>query len=73
MANRKCTKIDQSSAKNVSRKDDLTLSADANASGVETQHESEANTTTQSEYPKENADPATVITIKAASTATTAE
>ena len=50
-ANRKRTKIGQSSAKNVSRKDDLTSSADANASGVETQHESEADTTTQPEHP----------------------
>ncbi|KAF3604127.1 hypothetical protein F2Q69_00035451 [Brassica cretica] len=41
------------------RKDDLTSSADANASGVETQHESEADTTTQPEHPEENADPAT--------------
>ncbi|KAF3558592.1 hypothetical protein F2Q69_00012088 [Brassica cretica] len=38
-ANRKSTKIDKYSAKNVSRKDDLTSSADANASSVETQHE----------------------------------
>ncbi|KAF2617738.1 hypothetical protein F2Q68_00039503 [Brassica cretica] len=58
-ANRKRTKINQSSAKNVSRKDNLTSSADANASGVETQHESEADTITQLEHPEENADPAT--------------
>uniref|UniRef100_A0A0D3DLY9 Uncharacterized protein n=1 Tax=Brassica oleracea var. oleracea TaxID=109376 RepID=A0A0D3DLY9_BRAOL len=73
MANRRRTKIDKSSAKNVSRRDDLTSSADANASGVETQHESEADTTTQPEHPEENADPATVFTIKAVSTATIAE
>ena len=72
-ADRKRTKIDKSSAKNVSRKDDLTSSADANASGVETQHESKADTTTQLEHPEENADPATVITIKAVSTAIIAE
>ena len=72
-ANCKRTKIDKSSTKNVSRKDDLTSSADANASGVETQHESEDDTTTQPEHPEENADPATVITIKAVSTATIAE
>ena len=73
MANRKRTKIDQSSAKNASRKDDLTSSADANASDVETQHESEADATTQPEHTEENADPATVITIWAVSTSTTAE
>ncbi|KAF3550317.1 hypothetical protein DY000_02004967 [Brassica cretica] len=72
-ANRKRTKIDKSSAKNVSRKDDLTSSADANASGVRTQHESDTDTTTQPEHPEENTDPATVITIKAVSTATIAE
>ncbi|KAL0747566.1 hypothetical protein Bca101_029568 [Brassica carinata] len=72
-ANRKRTKIDQSSAKNASRKDDLTSSADANASDVETQHESDADATTQPEYPEENADQATVITIRAVSTAITAE
>ncbi|KAF3522189.1 hypothetical protein F2Q69_00049265 [Brassica cretica] len=55
------------------KKDDLTSSADANASDVETQHESEADATTQPEHPEENADPATVITIRAVSTATTAE
>ncbi|KAF3508197.1 hypothetical protein F2Q69_00009656 [Brassica cretica] len=59
MANRKRTKIDQSSAKNASRKDDLTSSADTNASDVETQQESEADATTQPEHPEENADPAT--------------
>ncbi|WZZ00173.1 hypothetical protein YC2023_072501 [Brassica napus] len=73
MANRKRTKIDQSSAKNASRKDDLTSSADANALVVETQLEPEADTTTQPEHPKKNTDPATFITIKAVSTATTAE
>ena len=48
-------------------------SADADASGVETQHEAEANTTIQPEHPKENTDPTTIISIKAVSTATTAE
>ncbi|KAF3527579.1 hypothetical protein DY000_02039174 [Brassica cretica] len=38
-ANRKRTKIDKSSTDNASIKDDLTSSADADASGVETQHE----------------------------------
>ena len=73
MANRKRTKIDQSSAKNASRKDDLTSSADANASDVETQHKSEADTTTLPEHPEKSTDPATVITIKAVNTAKTAE
>ncbi|KAF3500415.1 hypothetical protein F2Q69_00042422 [Brassica cretica] len=72
-ANRKRMKIDKSSTDNVSSKDDLTSSADADASGVETQHESEADTTTQLEHPEENTDPATIITINAVSTATTAE
>ena len=71
--NPKPTRIDQSSAKNASRKDDLTSSADANASDVETQHESKSDATIQPEHPEENADPATVITIRAVSTATTAE
>uniref|UniRef100_A0A0D2ZPD1 Uncharacterized protein n=1 Tax=Brassica oleracea var. oleracea TaxID=109376 RepID=A0A0D2ZPD1_BRAOL len=48
-------------------------STDANASDVETQHESEADATTQPEHPEENADPAMVITIRVVSTATTAE
>ncbi|KAF2532398.1 hypothetical protein F2Q70_00029728 [Brassica cretica] len=73
VANRKRVKIGQSSAKNVLRKDDLTSSADANASGVETQHEYEADTTTQPEHPEEKVDPAMVITIKTVSTATIAE
>ena len=68
-ANRKRTKIDQSSAKNAPRKDDLTLSANANASDVETQHEPEADATTQPEHPEKSIDPST---IKAVSTATTA-
>jgi len=54
-------------------KNDLTSSADAGALGVETQHESAANTTTQPKHLEENTDPATIITIKAVSTATTAE
>ena len=71
--NRKRTKIDQSTATNAPRKDDLTSSADANASDVETQHESEADTTTQPGHPEKSIDPATIVTIKAVSTATTAE
>ncbi|KAF3504649.1 hypothetical protein F2Q69_00041917 [Brassica cretica] len=59
MANRKRTKIGKSSANNASIKDDLTSSADADASGVKTQHESEADTKTQPEHPEENTDPAT--------------
>ena len=73
MANRKRMKIDQPSAKNASKKDDLTSSADANALDVETQHDPKADTTTRPEYPEKSTDPATVITIKAVSTATTAE
>ncbi|KAL0687971.1 hypothetical protein Bca4012_087648 [Brassica carinata] len=71
--NHKRTKIDKSLTNNVSREDDFTSSADADASGVETQHESEADTTTQLEHPEENIDLATIISIKAVSTATTAE
>ncbi|KAL0758536.1 hypothetical protein Bca101_074686 [Brassica carinata] len=55
------------------KKDDLTSSANAGASGVETQHESEAVTTTQPEHPEENTGPATIITVKAVGSATTAE
>ncbi|KAF3603698.1 hypothetical protein F2Q69_00037245 [Brassica cretica] len=73
MENRKRTKFDKSLTNNVLRKDDFTSSADADASGVETQHETEADTTTQPELPEENTDPATIISIKAVSTATTAE
>ena len=69
--NHKRTKIDQSLAKNASRKDNLTSTANANASDVETQHE--ANITTQPEHLERSTDPATVVTIKAVSTATTAE
>ncbi|KAF3535691.1 hypothetical protein F2Q69_00023209 [Brassica cretica] len=45
----------ESSANWPTWKDDLTSSADANASDVETQQESKANTTTQPEHPEENA------------------
>ena len=72
-ANRKCTKIDKSYTNNISRKDNIISSADADASGIETQHEAEANTTIQLEHPEENTDPATVISIKAVSMATIAE
>ena len=67
------TKIDKCSTNNVSRNDDFTSSADADASGVETQHEAEADATIQPEHPEENIDPATIILIKAVSMATTAE
>ena len=72
-ANHKRTKVYKSLTKNVSRKDDLTSSADAYHLGVKTQHESEAGTTTQPEHPEENADPAMVITITAVSMETIAE
>ena len=72
-ANRKRTKIDKSSTNNVLRKDDLTSSADADASGVETRHEAGADTTIQPEHPEENTDPATIISIKAVSTGTIVE
>ena len=71
--NRKRTKIDQSLAKNAPRKDDLTSSADENASDVETQHESEVDATTQPEHPEKSIDPTTIVMIKAVSTTTTAE
>ena len=71
-ANRKCTKIDKSSTNNVSRKDDFTSSADIDASGVETRHEAGADTTIQPEHPEKNTDHATIISIKAVRTATTA-
>ncbi|KAF2575669.1 hypothetical protein F2Q70_00004120 [Brassica cretica] len=57
----------------LSEKDDSTSSTEANALGIETQHDSEVNTMTQPENPDKNVDPATVSTIKAVSTATTAE
>uniref|UniRef100_A0A0D2ZV92 Uncharacterized protein n=1 Tax=Brassica oleracea var. oleracea TaxID=109376 RepID=A0A0D2ZV92_BRAOL len=72
-ANCKRTKIDKSSTNNVSKKDDLTSSADTDASGVKTQHEPEADIITQPGHPEENTDPATIVSIKAVSTATTAE
>ena len=66
----KRTKIAQPSAENTSRKDDSTSSADENASNVEIQHDSEADTT---EHPDQSTSPATVTTIKAVSTGSTAE
>ncbi|WZY99636.1 hypothetical protein YC2023_071965 [Brassica napus] len=72
-ANRKRMKIDRSSAKNAPRKDELTSSADANGSDVKTQHESEADATTQPENPENNVDPATINTVKAVSATSTAE
>ncbi|KAF3592116.1 hypothetical protein DY000_02022249 [Brassica cretica] len=73
MAKRKRTKLAQPSAENTSKKDDSTSSAEANASDIEIQHDSEVNAVTQPENPDKNVDPATVTTIKAISTATTAE
>ncbi|XP_013624664.1 PREDICTED: uncharacterized protein LOC106330800 [Brassica oleracea var. oleracea] len=75
MATRKSTKLAQPSAENTSKKDDPTLSAQANTSDIETQHDSEVNATTQPEKKKPNKDidPATVVTIKAVNTAPTAE
>uniref|UniRef100_M4FAS7 Uncharacterized protein n=1 Tax=Brassica campestris TaxID=3711 RepID=M4FAS7_BRACM len=64
------TKIAQPSAENTSKKDDSTSSADENASNVEIQHDSEADTT---EHPDQSTSPATVTTIKAVSTGSTAE
>ncbi|KAF2561196.1 hypothetical protein F2Q70_00016296 [Brassica cretica] len=55
------------------RPDDKGNDNNRHASGVETQHESEADTTTQPKHPEENTDPATIITIKAVSTAFTRE
>ncbi|KAF2602724.1 hypothetical protein F2Q70_00026135 [Brassica cretica] len=49
MATRKHTKLAQPSAKNTSKKDDSTSSAEANASDVETQRDSEVNAMTQPE------------------------
>ena len=69
-ATRKRMKIAQPSAENTSKKDDSTSSANANASNVETQHDSEVDTT---EHPNKSTDPATVTTITAVSTATTTE
>ncbi|KAL0689610.1 hypothetical protein Bca4012_089288 [Brassica carinata] len=73
MATRKHAKLTQPSAENTSKKDDSTSSAKANASYIKTQHDSEINAMTQPENPDKNVDPATVSTIKAVSTATTAE
>ena len=73
MKTRKHTKLAQPSAENTSKKDYSISSAEANASDIETQHDSEVDTTTQLENTDQNVDPATVSTIKAVSTATTAE
>ena len=73
MATRKRTKLAQPSAENTSKKDDSISSADANVSDIETQHDSEVDTTTQLENPDKKIDPATVTTIKAVRKATTAE
>ena len=71
MATRKRAKLTQPSAENTSKRDDSTSSTEANASDIETQHDSEINAMTQPEDP--DVDPAPVTTIKAVSTATTAE
>ena len=59
MITRKHTKIAQPSAENTSKKDNSTSSADVNASNVEIQHDSEADTI---EHPDQSASPATVTT-----------
>ena len=51
MATRKRPKLAQPSAENISKKDDSISSAEANASDIETQHDSEVNTMTQPENP----------------------
>ena len=73
MATRKRTKLAQASAENTLKKDDSTSSAEANASDIETQHNFEVNAMTQPENPDKNVNPATVSTIKAVSTGTTAK
>ena len=75
MVKRKRTKLAQPSAENTSKKYDSTLSAEANASDIETQPDSEVNATTQPEEKNldKDIDPATVATIKAVNTAPTAK
>ena len=73
MATRKRTNLAQPLAENTSKKDDSISSTEANASDIETQHDSEVDTITQPENPDKNVDLAAVSTIKAVSTATTAE
>ena len=75
MATRKCTKLAQPSAKNTSKKDDPTSSAEANTSDVETQSDSEVNATTQpkKKNPDKDIDPARIATIKAVNTEPPAE
>ena len=75
MATRKRTKLAQPSAKKTSKKDDLTSSAEANTSDIETQPDSEVNATTQPEKknPDKDINPATVAKIKAVNTAPTVE
>ncbi|KAF3501625.1 hypothetical protein F2Q69_00043116 [Brassica cretica] len=51
MATRKRAKLAQPSVENISKKDDSISSAEANASDIETQHDSEVNTMTQPENP----------------------
>ena len=75
MVNRKRTKLTQASAENTSKKDDSTSSAEANASDIETQPDSEVNAVGQPEKknPDKDINPATVTTIKAVNTAPTTE
>ena len=75
MATRKRTKLAQPSAENTSKKEDLTSSAEANTSNIKTQPDSKVDATTQLEKknPDKDIDPATVATIKAVNTASTAE
>ena len=75
MATRKRTKLTQPSAKNTSKKDNSTSSAEANTSNIKIQFDSEVNATTQPEEknPNKDIDPASVTTIKAVNTALTAE
>ena len=72
MATRKRAKLAKPLAENTSKKDSTSF-AEANASGIETQRDSEVNTMTPPENPDKNVDPATVSAIKAVSTAITAE
>ena len=73
MVNHKRTKLAQPFAKDTSKKDDSTSSAEANASDIETQPDSEVNATTQPEKKHPDQDPATITTIKAVNAAPNAE
>ena len=73
MVKHKHTKLAQPSAENASKKDDSTSSAEANASDIETQPDSEVNAVTQPEKknPDKDINPATFTMIKAVITAPT--